>query len=172
MKPTLLRDWMGSDIAGWYLSEKLDGWRLMWNGEQYITRQGNVLECPLSWYDDMPNCWLDGELFAGRGEFNTIQKRISNGFDGLRFHVFDLPNADWFKDRLFCLDDLVLPSHCSKVPQCRVASLDAMMLVADRIVADGGEGVVLRDPCEEYHEGRTWSVQRWVPQDPEINRKR
>lgn len=78
-------------IAGWYLSEKLDGQRAVWDGgisrgvlkcdvpyantakdgrykvEEVATglwsRYGNVIHAPDWWLDLLPKMWLDGELY-------------------------------------------------------------------------------------------------------------
>jgi ATP-dependent DNA ligase len=42
--------------------------------------------------------------------------------------------------------------------------------IADQIVDQGGEGVVVRNPRAKYGIGRTWDVLRWVPQAPAKNR--
>lgn len=152
------------------MSEKLDGWRLLWDGKQYLTRQGNVLECPASWYQGMPSCWLDGEMFAGRGKFNQIQGMIRDGFDGLAFHVFDVPSALPFSDRLQALALTSLPIHCEKVDQRICAGYEDAVMMARQMTEIGGEGVVLRNPSSEYEEGRSWNVLRIVPQDPALNR--
>lgn len=170
MKPTLLRDWMGHKVKGWLMSEKLDGWRLMWNGVDYITRQGNVLQAPDSWYDGMPDCWLDGELFAGLGQFNTIQGRIANDWSGLSFQVFDVPCKDSFLVRLGHLEALKLPEHCGKVKFGTIRDDAHFCNAGIDVCAAGGEGVVARNPHATYTPGRTNDVLRWVPQDPSINR--
>src|SRR5215471_3335881 len=38
-----------SDPAGWWLSEKLDGVRAYWDGEQFISRLGNQFHAP-DWF--------------------------------------------------------------------------------------------------------------------------
>ena len=82
---TLLRDYQGQSVSGWLMSEKLDGWRVMWTGSEFVTREGNVLDAPEWFKAGMPVVALDGELFAGRGEFNAIQGLIRDGFHGLTF---------------------------------------------------------------------------------------
>lgn len=80
-------------IAGWYMSEKLDGMRAFWDGgvslgmpkylvpwancakdsrykeKQYATglwsRYGNVIHAPDWWLEALPNTPLDGELYMG-----------------------------------------------------------------------------------------------------------
>lgn len=168
----LLKDWQGSDPTGWLMSEKLDGWRVLWDGRQFITRDGNVLRVPDSWKVNMPDFPLDGELFAGRGEFHTIQRRIANGFDGLTFHAFDCPAVNGrFRARMAVLAGLSLPAHCRAVPQVRCKGEAHLLEFADAIVAAGGEGAVIRDPRSMWQAGRSGNVLRWVPQCPALNRR-
>lgn len=171
MNPVLLRDYCGQSVKGWLLSEKLDGWRLMWDGKNYVTRQGLILQCPDSWYVGMPDHALDGELFAGRGHFNSIQHRIKHGFDGLTFHVFDvIDHRSAFSVRAKFLANMDLPSHCVKVSHRKVSTVEEMIEIANSIVDDGGEGVVVRNPKWKYSGGRSWDVLRHVPQCPTLNR--
>src|SRR5687768_7255927 len=34
------------DLAGWWMSEKLDGVRAYWDGQQFLSRQGNLYHAP------------------------------------------------------------------------------------------------------------------------------
>lgn len=171
MELTLLTDWRGSDPAGWIVQEKLDGWRLTWTGREYLLRSGSVLDVPSSWKDGMPDCVLDGELFAGRGAFYAIQRRIKAGFGGLTFQVFDAPSAKPFVQRLKALDALSLPAHCRVVPWVRCKDEAHWLALADEILALGGEGIVGR-PAKSIHKtGRDHEAQRWVPVDPQLTRQ-
>jgi DNA ligase-1 len=155
------------------MSPKLDGWRLGWNGSDFILRGGGVLRVPMAWKAGMPATMLDGEVFAGAGEFNSIQRRIADGFHGLSFQVFDAPTvAAPFRKRLAYLKTLTLPGHCQIVQQVRCRDTQHLIEFADAIVAAGGEGAVVRNPAARYVQGRTHDVLRWVPQDPAMNRRR
>ena len=172
MKPLLLRDWQGCDPKGWLMSEKLDGWRMMWDGERFITRQGEVLDAPAWFVAGMPAFPLDGELFAGRGEFNRIQGLMSGGWHGLAFRVFDAPcHLGTFAKRAAFLGTIELPAHAAIVEQVVCRGEQHLIEFADAIVEAGGEGAVIRDPKAKHVSGRTWSVQRWVPQSPALNRR-
>ena len=169
---TLLQDYQGQPCEGFLMSEKLDGWRLGWNGSDYILRGGGVLRVPDHWKAGMPAVALDGELFAGAGGFNQIQGRIARGFHGLSFQVFDAPAALPFRRRLAFLRTLSLPSHCGIVEQIRCRDTQHLVEFADAICEAGGEGAVARDPAARYVQGRSGDVLRWVPQCPRLNRRR
>ena len=172
MKPILLRDWQGANPSGWLMSEKLDGWRMLWNGSEFISRQGLVFDAPDWFKAGMPAVALDGELFAGRGRFNSMQALMRDGWHGLSFQVFDAPaHGGDFRQRYASLLDLNLPAHCGVVEHVRCTGESHLMAFADGIVANGGEGAVIRDPKAKHEAGRSWTIQRWVPQDPVANRK-
>lgn len=153
------------------MSEKLDGWRVMWDGENFITRQGNVLSAPAWFTAGLPNYPLDGELFAGRRNFNAIQSMIANDWVGLTFQVFDAPAMDApFRKRYAFLKSLTLPDHCGIVKQTRCNGTQHLVAVGDEIIDLGGEGVVVRNPRAKYIAERTWEILRWVPQLPSKNR--
>ena len=173
MNFTLLRDYQGQDISGWVMSPKLDGWRLGWNGADFILRGGGVLRVPDRWKAGLPTTALDGELDPGPGNFNSIQGRIADGFHGLSFQVFDAPAAGGgFRSRLAFLRTLELPSHVQLVEHVRCRDTQHLVEFANAICEAGGEGAVIRDPAARYVQGRTGDVLRWVPADPALNRRR
>ena len=121
-------------VAGWFLSEKLDGLRCFWDGgitrgklcsavpwanmekaSRLIlpptstglwTRYGHPIMAPGWFIDKLPqNLPLDGELYAGRGMFQTVvsvtKKLTPNDHEwaAISYKVFDLPPyMEIFKD--------------------------------------------------------------------------
>jgi len=69
----LAQKWDGNkDVTGWWVSEKLDGVRAFWNGKEFISRLGNAFYAPDFFSQGLPsNVQLDGELFAGRKQFQS-----------------------------------------------------------------------------------------------------
>ncbi len=51
-----------SKIAGWLMSEKLDGVRCYWSGSVLYTRNGVKINAPKEWVETLPTIALDGEL--------------------------------------------------------------------------------------------------------------
>jgi DNA ligase-1 len=167
----LLTDYTGANVRGWLMSEKLDGWRVQVAGGRLWTRGGHALAAPEWFLSGLPD-GLDGELYAGRGEFNSIQGRIRDGWHGLSFRPFDwvtVPGS--YARRLRAMQALALPAHAAVVDQVPVASTLDVLRAADAIVAAGGEGVVVRDPRAVWQAGRSGEVLRWVPQSPACNRR-
>tara|TARA_R110000868_G_scaffold106895_1_gene292802 strand:- start:313 stop:834 length:522 start_codon:yes stop_codon:yes gene_type:complete len=171
MNLQLLTDYNGQLIDGWLMSEKLDGWRIFWDGSNLWTREGKQLNPPAWFVAGLPETSLDGELFAGRGNFNSIQGRIASGWDRLTFEVFDTPQPGTFRQRLKALKSLSLPDHVRVVEHSKVSSTQELVELADAVCDAGGEGVVARDPRAPYQAGRSEKALRWVPQNPRVNRR-
>ena len=64
------------NVTDYWVSEKLDGVRAYWNGTQLISRQGNVFAAPDWFTADFPKIPLDGELWMGRGTFETLSGAV------------------------------------------------------------------------------------------------
>jgi len=62
------------DLAGWWMSEKLDGVRAWWTGREFLSRQGNVYCAPDWFVAGLPSLPLDGELWLDR---KTFQRTVS-----------------------------------------------------------------------------------------------
>lgn len=110
-------------VAGWFLSEKLDGQRAFWDGgvsrgqkasvvpwsntrkdkdETIATglwsRYGKIIYAPEWWLDEMPKMPLDGELWCGRNSFQTLESVVRNksgtsDWTDIQYLVFDSPPA-------------------------------------------------------------------------------
>ena len=108
-------------VAGWFVSEKLDGVRAYWDGgisrgidtklvpysnvikDHYDetatglwSRTGKVIHAPNYWLNQLPDIPLDGELFLGRGQFQKLTSIVSRIIPGkhwedVRFKVIDSP---------------------------------------------------------------------------------
>lgn len=50
-----------TDLTGWWMSEKLDGVRALWDGRQFLSRQGNVYHAPAWFKAGLPSVPLGGE---------------------------------------------------------------------------------------------------------------
>jgi len=134
-------------IAGWYLSEKLDGTRCFWDGglsrglptEQVPwasvtdpktgkkkakikpvatglwSRYGNPIIAPDDFLNLLPCVPLDGELWAGRGNFQLCRS-ICGGdspdprFSQIEFAVYGTPPLN----RLFCDGEIKNTNHVAE----------------------------------------------------------
>ena len=70
---------------GWFLSEKYDGYRAIWDGKNFLSRNGNLFNAPESFKSKFPaDIALDGELFIGREKFEEHgilrkKKKVAEG---------------------------------------------------------------------------------------------
>jgi DNA ligase-1 len=154
-KPALMRgsDWSGQDLAGWWISEKLDGWRAYWDGSQFISRQGRVYEAPAWFRSGMPARALDGELWAGPGTTHDDVNAavLAGNWQRLVFRPFDVPELSLkIEAAQGIISGLDLPPHCQPVAYRRVASTAEAIGFMHSVVAAGGEGAMARKPGAGY----------------------
>ena len=166
MPPLLLaHTWENDiDLAGWFLSEKLDGVRAYWNGQQFLSRQGNVYQAPTWFTADLPSTPLDGELWLARKAFQrtvSIVRRhdATELWREIKFVVFDAPAlADVFEARQEFLRETLGASglpYAQWLPQERCRSVEHLQAELSRIESLGGEGLMLRQPGSRYEVGRS-----------------
>ncbi len=98
--PLLLAQAWTTDVdpTGWLVSEKLDGVRAYWDGQQFFSRQENVYHAPDWPVEHLPRIPLDGELWIGRKAFSrtvSIVRRHdrSQRWDEVTYLVFDAPKS-------------------------------------------------------------------------------
>jgi DNA ligase-1 len=164
--PMLASTYDGSqDINGWYMSEKLDGVRCIWNGNSLFSRNGNKFYPPDFFIEKFPkNLMLDGELFMDRNSFqdtvSIVKKQDQNdGWKKIKFLVFDGPEIKGkFIRRLEVLEREL--KNCSS-PFLELHKLGICKGDEDlkekmkEITSMKGEGVILRDPNSLYENRRT-----------------
>lgn len=154
----------GMDVSGWYASEKLDGVRAYWNGNQLLSRRGHPFAAPAWFIDKLPDFELDGELWLGRGRFEETQSITSRdtphpGWNRITYQVFEVPNEPGaLADRLQRIKDYIATRdvpHVQVVPQVVVKDHADLMVRFDALEQQGAEGMVLRHPDTTYETGRT-----------------
>lgn len=166
MAVMLAKTWSGSDPSGWWMSEKLDGVRALWNGYRLTTRTGSEIHAPESFVASLPvGVSLDGELWAGRGTFQQVSgayRRIDQAaWKPIRYAVFDAPEASGgFEKRQQLLREVLAGSTgpAFVLEQRRCGSRDELTAMLSDIVYGGGEGVMLREPGSAYEPKRSASL--------------
>ncbi len=143
----------GVVLADYWVSEKYDGIRGFWDGEKLLTRGGERVMAPAWFTAGWPKTPMDGELWAGRGQFSkavsTVRQQVPEdaAWRSMRFMVFDLPTQPGpFTERIPALNGLV--SQIDKpwvvaVAQYRVADHAALQAQLKKTVKLGGEGLML-----------------------------
>lgn len=143
----------GIDLRDFWVSEKLDGVRGRWDGQRLVTRGGQVIAAPTWFTAGWPSVPLDGELWGGRGQFESTVSTVRQlqpddaAWQRIRFMVFDLPtHPGVFTERLQAGATLVESLNrpwVQLVPQTRGTSHAALMKRLDEVVRGGGEGLML-----------------------------
>lgn len=155
------QDWNGEDLAGWDISEKLNGVRAYWTGRDLLTRGGNRIQIPADWALALPReVPLDCELYDGiNGLYRCIAAaRYGRFLPTMRLVCFDAPMLPgMWRERMVQADQLlgIERGNVYTVPRW-VARSTAHAIEAMRdIQSCGGEGLMARAPGLQYAPGRT-----------------
>lgn len=165
----------GLPLQDYWVSEKLDGVRGYWNGRQLISRGGQAIAAP-SWFTQgWPTTPMDGELWAGRGQFSHAQSTTAQtqpndaAWRRMQFMVFDLPAAPGsFDERLPLLKQSVNKINqpwVQMVAQQKLSSDAQLQTLLNRTVKDGGEGLMLHKGSAPYRSGRSDDLLKLKPFD-------
>lgn len=163
------------DPAAYWISEKYDGVRAIWDGRELRFRSGRHVAAPAWFLAGLPKDALDGELWLGRGRFDElsaiVRKKlpVDDEWRAVRYMAFELPGASGpFTDRSEKLKSIVEGSGMpwlQAVAQYRVADRRELMARLDEVVNGGGEGLVLHRAAAPYAAGRTGDLlklKRWL----------
>jgi len=176
---------------GWLLSEKYDGYRARWipDKQVFLSRNQKVFNAPEWFKCAMPNIDLDGELFAGRENFQdmgVVRKKvpIDEEWINIKYVVYDLPEDDnVFEDRVDNLKQAVEESKiewdklkqeypdpfnnidCPVVytEQIKIKSLKHLETIYKEVLKNGGEGVMIKDPKSQYEDKRSNYMLKYKP---------
>ena len=155
MKPRLMHgsDWAGQDVAGWWASEKLNGWRALWTGSRLLTRQGEVLDAPDWFTAGLPERPLDAELWAGQGTTHDQVNGLvqSARWQALTLRPFDIPELGYKTEAAQALlQEMPMGIYARPVEYVRIGSTREALAMMWCIVAAGGEGIMLRKAGAGY----------------------
>ena len=173
MLATPYRD--GVPVGAFLVSEKLDGVRARWDGRALWTRGGARIVAPATFTRGWSAEPMDGELWIARGRFDDISALVrrvgtdAQAWRDVRFMVFDLPTHPGpFAERVVRMRSVVSTArnaHLVMIPQQRVdtrAELDAELA---RVVAAGGEGLMLHRRDARYRAGRSEDLLKYKPHE-------
>lgn len=160
-----LSEYKDQNVSGWLASEKLDGVRAYWDGENLLSRQGKRLNAPQSFTKNFPKFALDGELYAKELKFEEIQATVMDklpdekAWGRLKFHVFDVPEASGgLLDRLEVLAKFLKNERNQNliiIKQIKMRDNAQFLKFTKDIIAKGGEGAVVREPNASYERKRS-----------------
>jgi DNA ligase-1 len=158
------------DPTGYWMSEKLDGVRAIWDGEAFSSRNGNRFSTPASFARLLPKTPLDGELYIGPRQFHEAVSIVRSGvanpqrWKSIRYMVFDLPDSrEPFEERVRHIRSIVAeacrksdgPCPIEAVEQVRCTSPAHFGKFHAEAVARGNEGTMLRAPGSAYERRRS-----------------
>lgn len=160
------------DPAAYWVSEKLDGVRALWDGRVLRFRSGLPIAAPRWFVAGLPQRALDGELWIARGAFERlsgiVRKRepVDAEWRQVRYMVFELPQAAGsFTERLAAIRSITAhgPAWLQAVEQFQVADRKALRRRFDAIVAAGGEGLMLHRADAKWVAGRSDVLLKLTP---------
>ncbi|TKB46208.1 DNA ligase [Ferrimonas sediminicola] len=153
------------DLSRYLMSEKLDGVRAYWTGSQLLSRSGNVIQAPGWFVESLPAEALDGELWIGRGQFESLLSVVRDqvpdeqGWRQVQFQLFDLPGSAlpfWQRYRqLQALTRSIGQPHIRVIAQRPILNESELRAALARISQAGGEGVMLHHRDQPYLPGRS-----------------
>ncbi len=162
----------GVDVRQYWVSEKLDGVRARWDGHHLISRSGHVFSAPSWFIDGFPDIALDGELWMARGRYedtsSIVRKKVPHtGWRNIRLMVFDLPeHGGTFDQRLLAmrgLTELANSPYLAVIEQRTVNSNLELQQWLQKVLDQGGEGLMLHRKTAQYVRGRTNNLLKLKP---------
>lgn len=161
------------DPADYWVSEKLDGVRALWDGQALTFRSGKPIHAPAWFTRDFPNHPLDGELWLGRGTFERLSgivrkdEPVDAEWRVVRYMLFELPGAPGSfterKEKMRQLAEGAGIPWLKAVEQYRVADRRALKSKLDEVVAGGGEGLMLHRADAAYSTGASGDLLKLKP---------
>lgn len=153
------------DIENYLVSEKLDGVRAYWNGTNLLSRKGNIFHAPKWFIASLPSRMLDGELWIARGAFektvSTVRKHrpVDSEWRQVKYMLFELPDASGdFSQRYHLMQEIVKTTnvpHLQVINQKNIKSAEELTTLLEKVVQQGGEGLMLHRKNSFYKTGRT-----------------
>ena len=168
----------GIALQDYWVSEKYDGVRAIWDGHQLISRGGNIYHAPQWFIQNFPAEKMDGELWIKRQSFEQVVSTVRKGdvnderWKQVKYMVFDMPqHPGTFDERLQYLTELLNKKTVSwlrVVPQWKVTSHNALMQQLKKITDKGAEGLMLHRGSSLYQAKRSGDLLKVKPyQDAE-----
>lgn len=161
------------DVTRYWVSEKLDGARAVWDGRSLRFRSGRAVHAPAWFIAGLPPEPLDGELWIARGRFDAlsgiVRRQVPRDADWrqIRYMVFEQPDgAGTFTERIERLRGVVARADVpwlQLVEQFRVADRQALQARLAEVVAGGGEGLMLHRDDAPYLTGRSDALLKLKP---------
>ena len=148
---------------------KLDGIRCLKIGGRALTRSFNPISNTFAreWIEANLPDGVDGELMLRGGTFNATTSAIGreSGEPDFVFHVFDYVGEDTDVPYACRMQELArLPEweRVAKVLPVEIKNAEELAAFEERCLAEGSEGVMVRDPAGPYKCGRSTEREGWL----------
>ena len=182
-----------TDPKNYFISEKFDGVRSVWNGQNFTSRTKNIYHAP-EWFKELlpSDHALDGELHCGRGCFQKasgITRHLEPNHEDwttIKYQVFDIPDPDLvdkpFSERIEIYEKVVkeccqkwdsikLPPGIKKPTECPIEiakqilipGMDEAYKIYKSYIEKGAEGAMLRPSNSIYEYKRSKLLLKWKP---------
>ncbi len=152
------------DLSHYFYTEKLDGVRGYWDGQQLMTRTGNPIQAPAWFLSALPEVAVEGELWIGRGLFEKVSGIVrtrepdDENWRDVTFWLFDLPHYPGdYKTRKQFLDQVVTRINMPFIRAVNVKSFTSDLQLQRDWQAwqkQGAEGVMFYKADALYLPGR------------------
>jgi len=153
-----------TDVSLYWVSEKLDGVRAIWNGKELRFRSGRRVAAPAWFTENFPAQPLDGELWLARGEFDRLsgivrkQQPDDVEWRQVRYMLFELPDAPGtFSQRIERMQEIVAAAQVPwlrVIDQFRVSDRAELQQRLAEVLKHRGEGLMLHQADAPYSTGR------------------
>lgn len=157
--------YQGELLSEYLLSEKFDGIRAIWRNRELRTRAGNKIYAPAWFTQDLPDVWLDGELWFKRNKFEYVASTVSklepldHEWRNITYRVFDAPNlTEPFSTRAKYYTQLLqllnIP-HVIPIKQIALDEQSNLQALLKTYTSKGAEGVMLHKASALFYDGRS-----------------
>jgi DNA ligase-1 len=153
------------DPADYWISEKLDGVRGVWDGKTLRHRSGNPVHAPKWFTDALPSVPLDGEIWIARQSFDKLSAIVRRAvpvdeeWRQVQYMIFEMPDAPGsFTERIARMRTTIKKADIPwlhPIEQFRVADRKALAQKLKDVVKLGAEGLVLHKADAPYVTGRS-----------------
>jgi DNA ligase 1 len=142
----------------WFISEKYDGIRAIWNGRKLITRNGEEFSFVPEFFTKLlpPNVSLDGELVIPNKQSSyfsniTSKTEFDDKWNGIVYRVFDTPHPKApFHKRLVFLKKIINKINTQKI---QIVQFTPIKQIQQNLInihnhfinitKNGGKGIIL-----------------------------
>jgi DNA ligase-1 len=162
-----------TDVSHYWVSEKLDGARALWNGQELRFRSGRRVHAPAWFSANFPKQPLDGELWLGRGEFDRLsgivrkEQPVDAEWRQVRYMLFELPDAPGtFSQRIEQMRAIVAQARIpwlQVIEQFRVRDRAELNKHLTKVLKQRGEGLMLHRADALYSTGRNDDLLKLKP---------